>query len=145
MLPGGMTPFAATAAGSEAAALAGRFFDAIEHGDVDAVAGIYRSEAVVWHNDDGVQRTREQNLAVLRGFIGLSTTRQYLERRCRATADGFVHQHVLVATHHHDGRRLELPACVVCSVAHGQITRLDEYYDPAPVRAWLAGKRSQPT
>jgi ketosteroid isomerase-like protein len=133
-----MTP-AATApeSGSAVVALAGRFFDAIERGDLDTVARIYHPAAIVWRGADGVQMTREQNLAVLRGFIRLSTTRQYLDRRCRATTDGFVHQHVLVATHKDGDQRLELRACIVCTVAEGQITRLDEYYDPAPVRAWL--------
>jgi ketosteroid isomerase-like protein len=31
---------------------------------------------------------------------------------------------------------VELPACIVCSVADGTITRLDEYFDAAQVEAW---------
>ena len=31
-------------------ALADRFFAAIEAGDLDAVAGIYAPDAVIWHN-----------------------------------------------------------------------------------------------
>jgi ketosteroid isomerase-like protein len=45
---------------------------------------------------------------------------------------GFVHQHVLSGTRK-DGARLSLPACLVCEVKDGRITRLDEYFDSARV------------
>ena len=118
-------------------ALARRFFDAIEHGDLAEIAGIYHPRAVIWHNDARLQSTREQNLGLLEAFVARSATRSYVDRRCMATPAGFVHQHVLIATRP-DGRRLELPACVVCAVEDGQILRLDEYYDPSPLPAWLA-------
>jgi len=35
-----------------------------------------------------------------------------------------------------DGKRVELPACIVCAVAEGRITRLDEYFDSEQVAAW---------
>jgi ketosteroid isomerase-like protein len=46
---------------------------------------------------------------------------------------GFVQQHVLRGTRKHDGERLALPACIVCAVKDGKITRLDEYFDSARV------------
>ena len=37
------------------------------------------------------------------------------------------------------GARLELPAALICEVADGRITRLEEYFDNAAVIEW-AGK-----
>jgi hypothetical protein len=45
---------------------------------------------------------------------------------------GFVHQHELRGVRA-DGVKLALPACLVCLVKDGKITRLDEYFDSARV------------
>ena len=61
----------------------------------------------------------------------------YTAIRRAATADGFVQQHVLVATNR-AGRRVEVPACIVTKIGDdGRITRLDEYLDSAAVAAIL--------
>ena len=44
---------------------------------------------------------------------------------------------MLVATNR-AGRRVEVPACIVTTIADGRITRLDEYLDSAAVAAMLA-------
>jgi hypothetical protein len=44
-----------------------------------------------------------------------------------------VQQHVVRDTRVQDGVRLALPACVVCAVAQGRITPLDESFDSAHV------------
>jgi len=59
--------------------------------------------------------------------------RLYDERRLNVFPGGFVHQHVLRGTRKHDGVRVALPACVICQVKDGKITRLDEYFDSAGV------------
>lgn len=110
------------------AALATRFFDAIEKGDIDTVGAIYAPDAVIWHNTDGLASTREENLKVLTNFIKGVPTRKYLDRRLDAFADGFVQQHVLKGKLA-NGKELVLPACIVCKVKDGLITRLDEYFD----------------
>jgi len=117
--------------------LAARFFAAIEQGAVAAVEAIYAPSAVIWHNTDRAASTVSENLKVLSGLIRGTTDRRYTDRRVLTTPSGFVQQHVLIA-HRRDGRRLELPACIICEVENGRITRLDEYFDEAPVKAWLA-------
>ena len=62
---------------------------------------------------------------------------QYTQVRRSATADGFVQQHVLVATNR-AGQRIEVPACIVIVIEDGKITRLDEYLDSASVAAIMA-------
>ncbi len=113
--------------------LAQSFFDAIECGDIDALARCYHDEVVIWHNTDRVETTKADNLAVLAKFIEIVPVRRYENRRLRLFPGGFVHQHVLHMTTH-DGRRHQLAACLVCAVRDGQIVRLDEYFDSADLR-----------
>ena len=114
----------------------GRLIAAIEAGDFAAAESCYHPDVVVWHNHDRQTQTRAENLATLRQFVGATTERRYTEiRRQRIDGEdgGVVQQHVLVATLH-DGRAIELAACLICDVADGRITRLDEYFDAAAMR-----------
>jgi ketosteroid isomerase-like protein len=112
--------------------VAARLFDAVESGDVAAVAEIYAPDAVIWHAHTGTSQTAEENVQVL----GLVTRRlrdmRYEEVRRQRTERGFVQQHVLRARGP-EGQRVELRACMVCDVVDGRITRLDEYLDGAAV------------
>lgn len=117
------------------AALAARFFDAIEAGDVAAAGACYADDAVIWHNTDGLETTKAENLATLTGFIRHIPERRYADRRLSTFPGGFVQQHRLVGRRR-DGGEVELTACIVCAAADGVITRLDEYFDPAQVAAW---------
>lgn len=113
-------------------ALATRFFDAIEQGDVETVAACYAPDVVIWHNNDGLTQTRAENLKTLAGLVQHFSDRRYEDRRLDAFDGGFVQQHVLSATRR-DGTRVSLPAVLVCRVEDGRITRLDEYFDSAHV------------
>lgn len=114
--------------------LAKHFFDSIERGDIDAVKDCYAPQARIWHNTDEVEQTREANIDTLRQFIRLIPSRVYAERRLHIFQGGFSQQHELRGVRR-DGANVRLPACVICSVAGGQITRLDEYMDSAQVAA----------
>ncbi len=109
-------------------AMADRFFAAIEAGDLDAVGGIYADETVIWHNHDGVEQDKAANLRTLAWLSRTIGDVRYEEVRRIATADGFVQQHVLRGTNR-SGEEVELPACMVVTVADGRITRLEEYFD----------------
>jgi ketosteroid isomerase-like protein len=117
------------------AALAARFFDAIEAGDLAAVGACYADDAVIWHNTDGLENSKAENVATLTGFIRHIPERRYTDRRLSTFPGGFVQQHRLVGRRR-DGAHVELTACIVCAVADGAITRLDEYFDSAQVAAW---------
>jgi ketosteroid isomerase-like protein len=110
--------------------VAGRFFAAIAAGDFEAIRSIYADDAVIWHNDDSKEQDPGQNLRVLRWVVRNVRDLRYEEIRRQETADGFVQQHVLrgIAP---NGEQLEIAACIVCTVADGRITRLDEYLDSA--------------
>lgn len=119
-------------------AVADALFAAIEAGDIDAVRGIYAEGAQIWHNTDGVVQGVEENLRTLTWVVENLTDRRYDDVVRQATADGFVQQHVLRVTTA-DGRRVELPACIVCRVEIGRVVRLDEYLDSAHVARLVAG------
>ncbi|HYC57041.1 MAG TPA: nuclear transport factor 2 family protein [Candidatus Binatia bacterium] len=123
---------------TETLTLARRFFAAIESGDVATIASIYAPGAVVWHNHDGIAQPVDENLATLGAFIAASRERRYEVSRLAAFEGGFVQQHVLTAVSN-KGASFELPACVVCKVECGRITRLDEYFDSAQVQTLIAG------
>jgi ketosteroid isomerase-like protein len=109
-------------------ALAERFMGAIETGDADAVRACYAPDAKIWHNNDGVEQTVDENLRVLRWMMRKLPTRHYRILRREALSDGFLQQHVLEATLP-DGAAWAMPACVVIRMKHGLIVRLDEYLD----------------
>ena len=113
-------------------ALAQRFFDAVEAGDIDTVRACYADDARIWHNVGGTEQTPDDNAAALRGFASRISDRRYLNRRVAAFDGGFVQQHELHGTRA-DGVRVSLPCCIVCEVRDGRIGRLDEYFDSAHI------------
>ena len=125
-------------ADTEIRALAQRFFDAVEQGDIDAVHGCYAPEAKIWHNTDDTEQSRDDNARTLRGFVRLISNRVYANRRLQVFEGGFVQQHELTGVRA-DGAAVRLTACIVCQVADGRITRLDEYFDSAQVAAFVGG------
>ena len=45
-----------------------RFFTALEAGDIETLREIYAPDAVIWHNDDLLEQSVEDNLKVLAGL-----------------------------------------------------------------------------
>lgn len=113
-------------------AVAGRFFAAIEAGDIDTLRDIYAQDVEIWHNDDGLIQTRDENLRTLGWIMHNLTGLRYIDVRRQATPNGFVQEHVLRVTNR-AGEVVTVPACIVATVVDGQITRLNEYLDSAPV------------
>ncbi len=128
---------AAAMTDAETLALARRFIDAIEAGDSDAALACYAPDAVIWHNTDEAEQDVAANGRTLRGLIRVTTRRRYADRRVQAFPGGFVHRHVLEAERE-DRPALRLPACIVCRVEDGRITRLDEYFDSRALDVWAA-------
>ena len=113
--------------------MAQRFFDAIEAGDIETMQGSFTPDAEIWHNTDEQIQGPEDNRKTLAGMVTRILDRVYDDRRLEVFPGGFVQQHILRGTRKHDGERLALPACIVCAVKDGRITRLDEYFDSARV------------
>ena len=122
--------------------LAERLIAAIVAGDVEAVRDIYSPNARIWHNFDQLEQTVDENLGVLRWLVRNVSSLRYEEIRRHRTDAGFVQQHVLRGTSR-SGQALELPACLICTVKDGHITRLEEYFDSAQL-APIASNPSAP-
>src|SRR5581483_10056304 len=105
---------------ADTTAFVARFFDAIEAGDIDAVAACYADDVVVWHNTDGLSSSKAENLKVLAGFVKHTPFRRYEDRRVAVFPGGFVQQHRLVSARP-DGTPLALHAAIVCEVKDGRI------------------------
>jgi uncharacterized protein len=112
--------------------LARRFVGAIERGDVETVRACYAPDAKVWHNNDGIEQTVDENLRVLTWMVRTLPERRYRVIRLEALSDGFVQQHVLEASLP-GGGTWSLDACVIVRVRDGLIARLDEYLDSGQV------------
>ncbi|MGH2632644.1 MAG: nuclear transport factor 2 family protein [Tepidiformaceae bacterium] len=110
--------------------VAERLFAAIQSGDTDAVSEVYSPNVKVWHNNDQVTQGREDNLRVIGWLAQNIPDLRYEEVRRQALPNGFVQQHVLRGTAP-NGKLLEVPACIICEVVDGHVTRLDEYLDSA--------------
>ncbi|MCG9916086.1 MAG: nuclear transport factor 2 family protein [Phenylobacterium sp.] len=110
--------------------LAERFIAALAAGDVEAVRAIYAPDAKLWHNNDEIEQTVDQNLRVLAWLIRALPERQYRILRREILPDGFFQQHVLEGVLA-DGQPFAMHACVVVQSKDGRIIRLDEYLDPA--------------
>ena len=108
-------------------AFAKKFVGAIQSGDTATVRACYHPDAKLWHNNDGIEQTVDENMRVLVWMARTLPTRQYDVRQLDALPDGFVQQHVLRATLP-GGGTWELPACVIVKVRDGLIVRLDDWW-----------------
>ena len=109
-------------------AIRARFFAAVTSGNIDGVRACYAPEAIVWHNTDGIEQSVEANLRVLAWIAKNVKDFRYEDVRCQPTSIGFVEQH-LTRGIGPGGAPFAVPACIVCTVADGRITRVDEYLD----------------
>lgn len=107
-----------------------RFVGAIESGDIETARACYAPDARIWHNNDGIEQSVEENIKVLSWIARALPGRRYRVLRLEPLPDGFMQQHVLEATLP-DGTAWSLDACLVVRMKDGLITRLDEYLDSA--------------
>ena len=113
-----------------AIAVARRFVDAIERGDLAALNDSFAAEALIWHNTDRRWQTKAENSVAAQAFFDAFSSRKYSVERLEPLSDGAVLQFVahLVRT---DGRTLDWPGCAIFEVRDGRTVRLMEYIDAA--------------
>lgn len=115
------------------AAMAKRFFDAIELGDIETMQNSFTPDAAIWHNTDELIVTPAQTAQTLTGMVARIKDREYADRQLTVFPGGFVQQHVLKGKRVQDDVEVRLPCAIICKVENGLITRLDEYFDSARV------------
>ena len=110
--------------------LANRFVAAIESVDRPSLESIYAVDAVVWHNYDNLEQSREDNIAAIARHPELFKSFHYAHIRRAFFDGGFVQQHVARGVKS-NGQTFEVPVCMVVTVRGDQIARIDEYFDSA--------------
>ena len=89
-------------------AMATRFFDAIESGDIETMQGSFTPDAEIWHNTDELIVTPAQTAQTLTGMASRIRDREYADRQLTVFPGGFVQQHVLKGVRVHDGDALNV-------------------------------------
>ena len=117
--------------------LANEFRDALEAGDIERVRACYAPEAEIWHNFDRKTQTVDENLAVLQLMIARSSRLRYDVKRLEEIENGYLQHHVL-RIDLKSGEELETDALALVTVANGQISRIDEFIDAAPLAKLFA-------
>lgn len=116
--------------------VADRVQQAVTSLNVEAVAVLYAPDVVIWHNFDNIEQNSAQNLSFLRDLFAKLKSLDYVGARRRLLPNGYVQQHVLKGCLN-NGMEFAIPCCHVVEVSRGQLTRFDEYFDPAPLFAAL--------
>jgi ketosteroid isomerase-like protein len=110
--------------------LADRFVAALEAADVAALDALYAPDAVVWHNYDRIEQTRDRNIESIGRFPKQFRSIQFQNIRRSFFEGGFVQQHVAAGIKA-DGSAFHVPVCMVVTLRGKQIARVDEYFDSA--------------
>ncbi|WP_028923238.1 nuclear transport factor 2 family protein [Pseudonocardia acaciae] len=116
----------------EAERLVERLFAAIENADLDTVAAIYAPDFRIWHNHLLRELTAQESLDVLRELHRTVSEPRYEIVRRVAVPDGVFQQHVLRGRRR-DGTEIAAHAALHIAVSNGQVTRAEEYLDPAQI------------
>ncbi len=120
---------------------ADRFFDAVSRGDTAVLASLYSPDAVIWHNYDDIEQTREQSMRLLSWLDRKAGPLRYVDVRRILLDDGFVQQHVVELGGGCAGLRMPAMLRVFCDDRH--IHRIEEYVDPGPLNERLAATASR--
>ena len=123
---------------SDKGALANQFMTALEQADESAIRQCYADNAAIWHNFDGLEQTVEDKNASLHWLRGHLVDIRYADVVHSDIADGLLQRHVMTGKTA-SGESLAMPACVIFTIEDGRITRLEEYLDPTPLLALIAG------
>jgi uncharacterized protein len=112
-------------------AVAARYLAASNSGDDDQYRAVMTPNVELWHANDLVNQTVEQNLKVSKWLRRKIPDLRIENVRQTPTADGFVQRHVMTGTGP-DGKTFELYSCLVVDVGpDGLISRSEEYFDTA--------------
>ncbi|WP_024444719.1 nuclear transport factor 2 family protein [Mycolicibacterium iranicum] len=123
--------------GGTQADVANRLFGAIEGSDIDTVAQLFSPDVAVWKSGDTRDNDHSRSVKIINWFITTTSERRYEILDRRHFEGGFVQQHILHATAR-TGAAIAMRVCIVIKVDEGgQITRIDEYFDPAEIRPLL--------
>ena len=116
--------------------LARRFVDAVMNVDLDGLRACLAPDARFWVNIGPTEYSVDERLAVLE--LERQNLREHRadDVRVTQTGRGFVAQLVSVGTTT-GGERMRVAVCLVATVDHGLVTRMDEYADSEAAKPLL--------
>ena len=109
------------------------YFDAIQKFDFSTVSRLYSESLTVWHNFTDSEQDKASNLQGLRAIEAFTAIHYHIIER-HVVGNRVAQRHRLQVTRA-DGRSFDLPVAIFLTVEHGQITRVDEYFDSAQLTA----------
>lgn len=107
-----------------------RLFTALSDGDLVAARSCCMDDAVFWHSFDQLAMNMDEIAKSWEDFFKSFPARNFVDVRRQSVGDGFLQQHLMVATLPNGDRR-GWPACILVKLENGRIKRLDEYLDRA--------------
>ena len=111
--------------------VANRMFDAVQRGEIGALAALWSDDVTVWRQGGGRDRDKQRALKVIEWFVDATVDRRYEVLDRQLFDGGFVQQHNVHASAK-NGTPLTFRACLLVKVdSDGLVTRIDEYLDPA--------------
>ena len=120
------------------AAIADKFFEAVNNGDLAVLDELYSQDVSVWHNYDELNQNREESMRTLSWLNKKAGPLRYVDIRRVLLEDGFIQQHVVELGGIAEGLRMPAMLRVYCD--ERQIHRIEEYVDPGPLNARLAAR-----
>jgi ketosteroid isomerase-like protein len=109
--------------------------------DIQALTALYADGMSVWHNYDRAAKTKAVNLQMVAGFFASFHAVAYTQIKRQYSDSGFTQEHIIVARGADGAVVGELPACVVVTVADGQICWISEYIDSAQIAVLFPANR----
>jgi ketosteroid isomerase-like protein len=113
---------------ADAGELIDRFYGALERKDLDGARACCASDAVFWHNFDGVAQDLEQASAGWQGLFDFFEENRIVDVRRDALPAGVVQRHLFLMRGA-DGILRGKPCAIFVRTRDGLITRIDEYID----------------
>jgi ketosteroid isomerase-like protein len=104
-----------------------------EAGDYPTLRDFYAPDAKLWMNTTQQWKTLDQHLSSAAGQRSKWKKMRYAESRVTPFDDGYVQQFRAQAVAH-NGKRLDLPVCMVIRLQGQKIVQREEYLDGAALQ-----------
>jgi ketosteroid isomerase-like protein len=112
-------------------AVADRFWDALDQGNVEEAVACYAPSSTTWHNFDQKSMDVAESETALRAFVDRFCERSTTQVGRDFFEDGFVQRHVLIVRMKPNSPRRAWAVCALMRFRDGKIASIAEYIDRA--------------
>lgn len=107
-----------------------RLLEAAQSDDLTTLNDFYTDDAILWFNVSGERRSIQEHIRMATAARKNRRSVHYIDVRITPVEGGFVQQWT-VRIVDVQGKRQDMPACMVCRMRDGRIYLREEYYDSA--------------